>query len=84
MGPVHYHDNALSTSATGKGKGGLTELGKEFCRRVYERGALIDVSHMSEKAFWDLVPIAKAAGAPIVATHSNAKKLELFVSFATD
>ncbi|MEM1034139.1 MAG: membrane dipeptidase [Myxococcota bacterium] len=78
VGPVHAHDNALASSATGerakkKGGGGLTDVGKRFCARVYERGALVDVSHMSDRAFEDLVPIAERYGAPIVATHSNAR-----------
>lgn len=75
VGPVHANDNALSTSATGKKAGGLTEKGKAFCRRVYERGALVDISHMSDEGVRDLVPIAKEWGAPLVATHSNARKI---------
>lgn len=74
VGPVHAANNDFASAATGKPTDvGLTPLGKEFCARVYERGALIDVSHLSDKGFADLVPIAKAHGAPIVATHSNAR-----------
>jgi membrane dipeptidase len=73
VGPVHAHDNKLATSATGSLRYGLTDLGKRFCERVYRAGALVDASHMSDRAFADLVPIAKAHGAPIVATHSNAR-----------
>jgi membrane dipeptidase len=69
-------DNDLASSATGKKGGyGLTDLGKKLCRRVYEAGALVDVSHMSDDAFADLVPIAAEYDAPIVATHSNAREL---------
>ncbi|MCA9620045.1 MAG: membrane dipeptidase, partial [Myxococcales bacterium] len=75
VGPVHAHDNDLATSATGKRKGGLTDVGKKFCARVYEAGGLVDVSHMSDASFEDLVPIAAEHRAPIVATHSNARKL---------
>ncbi|MEM9696140.1 MAG: membrane dipeptidase, partial [Myxococcota bacterium] len=75
VGPVHARDSPLATSATGKGDGGLTELGKRFCERVYRAGALVDVSHMSDESFADLVPIAAKFAAPIVATHSNARKL---------
>jgi membrane dipeptidase len=75
VGPVHAHDNKLATSATGSKRYGLTKLGKQFCERVYRAGALVDASHMSDRAFADLVPIAKAHGAPIVATHSNARAL---------
>lgn len=86
IGPVHAHDNDLAASATGKSKGsaGLTELGKQFCQRVYRRGALVDVSHVSDQAFWDLVPLAEAARAPIVATHSNARELRKHPRNLTD
>ncbi len=75
IGPVHWRDNKFATSATDKGKNktGLTELGKTFCERVYDRGALVDVSHMSDRSFADTVPIAKKFEAPLVATHSNAR-----------
>lgn len=74
IGPVHAKNNRLASSATGDAvKFGFTELGATFCERVYTHGALIDVSHLSDKAFADLVPIAKKFGAPIVATHSNAR-----------
>lgn len=75
IGPVHWRDNKFATSATDKGKNktGLSDLGKTFCERVYEKGALVDVSHMSDRSFADTVPIAEKFGAPIVATHSNAR-----------
>ncbi|WP_437781974.1 dipeptidase [Sorangium sp. So ce1097] len=74
ISPNHAQNTRLSSSATGEPAAfGLTELGKRFCERVYAQGALIDVSHISDAAFADLVPIAAAHGAPIVATHSNAR-----------
>ncbi|MGK4007220.1 membrane dipeptidase [Sorangium sp. So ce1036] len=74
ISPNHAKHTRLSSSATGAPAAfGLTELGKRFCERVYAQGALIDVSHLSDAAFADLVPIAAAHGAPIVATHSNAR-----------
>lgn len=74
IGPVHAKNNRLASSATGEAvEYGFTDMGKKFCERVYSHGALIDVSHLSDKAFADLVPIAKRYGAPIVATHSNAR-----------
>jgi membrane dipeptidase len=76
IGPVHAKNNRLASSATGdQVEFGFTDLGKQFCERVYSHGAVIDVSHLSDKAFADLVPIAKKFGAPIVATHSNARAL---------
>ncbi len=77
VGPVHWGHGKLASSATGKEKRkvGLTELGKKFCARVYEAGGIVDVSHMSDRAFDDLVPIAEKYGAPIVATHSNSRAI---------
>ncbi|WP_437962842.1 membrane dipeptidase (plasmid) [Sorangium sp. So ce119] len=76
ISPNHAQNTRLSSSATGEPAAfGLTELGKRFCERVYAQGALIDVSHISDAAFADLVPIAAAHGAPIVATHSNARAI---------
>lgn len=74
VGLVHARDNKLATSATGKDKKtGLTERGRQLAERIYDRGALVDVSHMSDRAFDDLASIAERVGAPIVATHSDAR-----------
>jgi membrane dipeptidase len=75
VGPVHLHNNRLATSSTEKHTGGLTSLGKTFCERVYRKGALVDVSHMSDESFKDLVAVAARFQAPIVATHSDARAL---------
>ncbi len=48
---------------------GLTDLGKELVRTCNQLGMVVDVSHITEKGFWD---IAKLSDAPLVATHSNA------------
>lgn len=46
---------------------GLTDAGKALVRRCNELGILVDVSHLNEKGFWDVVNLSHA---PIVATHS--------------
>lgn len=48
---------------------GLTDEGKELVRQCNARKILVDVSHITEKGFWD---VANVTDAPIVATHSNA------------
>jgi len=52
--------------------GGLTELGREYVMEAQRLGMLIDVSHISDEAFWDIMEISQA---PIVATHSNSRRL---------
>lgn len=73
VGPVHMHNDRLASSSTEAHTGGLTDLGKKFCDRVYKKGALVDISHMSDEGFFDVVEIAKRFHAPIVATHSDAR-----------
>jgi membrane dipeptidase len=48
---------------------GLTPLGREILREMGRIGMIADVSHLSEKTFWDLMETAER---PVVASHSNA------------
>ena len=51
---------------------GLTDQGKQLIQNCADKGMIIDVSHMNERAFWDTVEIIRQ---PIVATHSNVHAL---------
>jgi membrane dipeptidase len=51
---------------------GLTPAGQALVRACNELGILVDVSHLSEKGFWD---VARLSDAPLVATHSCAHAL---------
>lgn len=50
--------------------GGLTILGAEYVRKAQKLGMAIDVSHLSEQAFWDIMRITQA---PVSASHSNSR-----------
>ena len=50
--------------------GGLTDMGREFVREAQRLGYLVDVSHISDEAFWDLIKITDG---PVIATHSNSR-----------
>lgn len=50
--------------------GGLTEKGKAYVRQAQRLGMLVDVSHISDEGFWDIIDCTQA---PIVATHSNSR-----------
>lgn len=52
--------------------GGLTDMGKEYVREAQRLGMLIDVSHISDEAFWDIMDITQA---PIIASHSNSRAI---------
>ena len=50
--------------------GGLTDQGRAFVKEAQRLGILIDVSHISDEGFWDVM---KVTDAPIIATHSNSR-----------
>ena len=50
--------------------GGLTDRGREYVKEAQRLGMIIDVSHISDEGFWDIIDITEA---PIVATHSNSR-----------
>ncbi len=50
--------------------GGLTDRGREYVREAQRLGMLVDVSHISDEGFWDIMEITQA---PIVASHSNSR-----------
>ena len=52
--------------------GGLTDLGREFVKEAQRLGMLVDVSHISDEGFWDIMNITQA---PIIATHSNSRRI---------
>ncbi|MBO5169319.1 MAG: membrane dipeptidase [Oscillospiraceae bacterium] len=52
--------------------GGLTELGKAYVRQAQSLGILVDVSHISDEGFWDIMKITQA---PVIASHSNSRAL---------
>lgn len=49
---------------------GLTDLGREYVREAQRLGILVDVSHISDKGFWDIMDVTTQ---PVVATHSNSR-----------
>ena len=50
--------------------GGLTDQGREFVKEAQRLGMIIDVSHISDEAFWDIIEITEG---PVVASHSNSR-----------
>ena len=61
------YENALYTLNE---KDGLTEFGIEYIRRMEELGIIIDVSHLSDAGFYDVL---KYSTKPFVASHSGAR-----------
>lgn len=52
--------------------GGLTEQGRGYVKEAQRVGMIVDVSHISDEAFWDIMDITQS---PIIASHSNSRKV---------
>ena len=52
--------------------GGLTDLGREYVKEAQRLGMIIDVSHISDEAFWDIMNITEK---PVIASHSNSRSV---------
>jgi membrane dipeptidase len=52
--------------------GGLTRFGRRLVALMNELGVVVDVSHLSERGFWDVLEVAER---PILASHSNCRAL---------
>ncbi len=69
----HNGDNDVCDSARGNGEhGGLSAFGREVVREMNRTGMLVDLSHASEKSFYDALSLSRA---PIVCSHSSCRAL---------
>jgi membrane dipeptidase len=89
FGLVHSQSNTLAASS-GKGPwippedGGLTDEGRRFIDLVHRVGGVVDLSHASDRSTDEATRMARAAGKPIMATHSNARALAPHARNLTD
>ena len=77
---VRYMSGAWSVSTSWAGSSGdeigktrgLTDFGKQVIREMNRLGMMVDVSHLSDKAFWDIV---NTSTKPVIATHSGCRAI---------
>ena len=71
VGLVHSLRNQLADGITDRRTGGgLSELGIQAVEELDRLGDIIDVSHLNDEGFWDVIEHTKN---PIIASHSNAR-----------
>lgn len=51
---------------------GLSDIGREYVLEAQRLGMLIDVSHISDQGFWDIIDITQG---PVIASHSNSRSV---------
>ena len=70
---THSKDNQISDSSydTTGTHGGLSDYGKLVVAEMNKVGIMVDISHVSDKAFYQAIEISKA---PVIASHSSCRK----------
>ena len=69
---THFPRNELGDGSGADSGSHLTDFGLEVIAEMNRLGMIVDISHLNETGFWDVVEHTKV---PILATHSNCKAL---------
>ena len=70
---THSNTNDWADSATDLPKwGGLNQLGEKMVREMNRIGMMVDVSHVSDSTFWDVLRVSRA---PVIASHSSCRAI---------
>ena len=70
---THSGNDEWADSSTDKRvHNGLTDFGKDVVREMNRLGVIVDISHVSDKTFYDALEISKA---PVIASHSSCRAL---------
>ena len=70
---THFKNNNWADSSTDKPKhNGLTDFGKEVVRELNRLGVTVDISHVSDKTFADVLELTTV---PVIASHSSCRAI---------
>lgn len=78
---THTNDNNWAGSSGSKENRGLTDFGKDVVREMNRLGMMVDVSHVSDKTFYDALETSRA---PIFASHSSCRAVSPVARNMTD
>ena len=69
---THSRNTAWAGSSGEEDDAGLSDFGREVVTEMNRLGMMVDVSHVSDRTFWDVL---EASRAPVIASHSSARAL---------
>ena len=69
---THFPRNELGDGSGADSGSHLTEFGAEVVKEMNRLGMIVDISHLNETGFWDVMELSSD---PVIATHSNCKAL---------
>ena len=70
---AHFYNDEWADSSTDKpAHNGLTDFGKQVVLEMNRLGVMVDISHVSDKTFYDAIATSKA---PVIASHSSSRAL---------
>src|SRR5579859_2354649 len=69
----HFYNDEWADSSTDKpAHNGLTDYGKDIVREMNRQGIMVDISHVSDKTFYDALEVSNS---PLIASHSSCRAL---------
>jgi membrane dipeptidase len=69
----HFYNDEWADSSTDKPvHNGLTDFGKQIVLEMNRQGIMVDISHVSDKTFYDALGVSEA---PLIASHSSCRAL---------
>lgn len=69
---THSLSNHISDSSYDEARqwNGLSPFGKDVVKEMNRMGVMVDISHVSDEAFWQVLEVSKV---PVIASHSSAR-----------